>query len=172
MRRIQFDENINAVHLVDACRKEGLVEPLRFPKKRTGEGWKDPDVLAKLLPTGNLFLTLDARMTTDHSSHIPASHGGILVIAQDDDELGQMTSHKAQKILAGFKSVFPGWNEVPWNNSVVDLTPASVSVRHVEGGRLTVDCFADRRSDGWDMIVRDALRKNARMAVIEPSVEP
>lgn len=160
MRVVQFDEDLDARHLVRACSNEGLVTAFRFPAELRNRSTKDADVLETLLPKGNLLLTTDLRLVEDHLKHVPSMHPGIVEINQDSDQIATMTTHAAQKILTGFKADMTGWHELPWRNSIIRIAPSSIDVRHVARGVLRRDIFLLRSVQGWQDRFQAALEAN------------
>lgn len=161
LRCVQLDEDIDAPHLVKACEAEGYVRAFRFPKNLRNNAVKDPEVLQALLPKGNLFLTIDDSLLDDHSQFIPDEHPGILIVAQNDETVGTITTHIAQKIIRQFKDDYSEWHKRPWDNSVVRICPSSVEAGHLVSGLFVRDMFALRDEPDWSTRLSQVLRQNA-----------
>lgn len=56
---------------------------------------------------------------------------------------------------------FSQWHQVSWQNSIVLITPDSVTVLHVEAACLKEDGYFTYQSLDWDKMLEKALCKNA-----------
>ena len=169
MRSTRFDECINSKRLFRACEAEGRVIPFRFPEKWSGRGIKDPDVLKELLREGRLLVTTDGKIVRQHCEHIPNSHPGILIVAQDDGVARTITDIIVMQILSKFKAEFAEWDTAPWENSIIRLTHTYVEVQHVEDGQPDNDGLIMRDSAGWQESLKTILGHNASRKAIENS---
>ena len=103
------------------------------------------------------------RVVEDHVDHVPAWHAGTLIIEQDDDDVATMTTHIAQRILARFKAECPDWHILPWDNSVIQISPSAVAVFHVADGELLRDAYLAQSQEGWQDQLRIVLTTNASL---------
>lgn len=90
MKLARLDECINSKDLERSCRQQGLIEPLRFPKKWRGKKIKDPLVLREILGDGTALFTVDDTMVEQHRQHIPNQHPGIIIAAQERPAIEKM----------------------------------------------------------------------------------
>lgn len=160
MNIVQFDEDVNAEHLETACRNEGKVTPLRFPEHFRGK--KDFQVVPHLINRGNLIITGDRRFVEQWGVYISETHGGVVIVLDDDGVRRDFTTHSAQKILQRFKDAFCGWERMSWNNSIMWLQPSFLTVKHFRGMELISDALIDRRRRGWGRTLAKHLLRNAR----------
>jgi hypothetical protein len=79
----------------------------------------------------------------------------------DDNSVRQITTRSGPKILAGFKSALPDWHEIPWDNSVLELTPTLVFVYHTWNDVLVRTAILDRNEGDWPAEVRRNLEQNS-----------
>jgi hypothetical protein len=137
MMTFQFDQCLNDKRLARDCTAQGLATAWCFPRRLMDE--EDPIVLGDLLGRPHPLVTLDLRMARDHSTSIPDSNPGMVVISNGRDNPRTMTTSAARKILAQFKKQFPDWHRTTFNNSIIEISPAGIGIGHVESGRLVHD---------------------------------
>lgn len=154
----QLDENTNSKKLVESCRKQGLVDVLRWPKRLRGT--KDPVGLRDVLHAGRTLLTTDRQIHFEHFLHIPNRHAGILIVAK----ISMPTTIRVadvMRILSDFKSGFPGWHRASLRNSIVEICESYVEVWKVVHGNLTRDTFLPFDQTGWQEELSSLLDCNA-----------
>ena len=161
MRRIQLDEDIDAKHLVKACRAEGKVEAKRFPSKMRNKGIADPVVLGVLIPMGNPILSIDLGLVHEHRRHVPDVHPGILLVGLDEDSVRTITTHLTQSMLSRFKRQIPQWETLQLRNSIIVVRESHVEVYHIENGDLERDDFLSREKTSFAEELTALLRRNA-----------
>ncbi|MEX2285581.1 MAG: hypothetical protein WD648_00750 [Planctomycetaceae bacterium] len=166
MNFVQFDEDVNASHLAQACISEGKVTPKRFPRHWCGSGIKDSQVISELIPRGNLILTSDLRFAEDWIEFVPDAHPGIAIIGLDEDDVRTATTHIIQSILAAFKADVPGWHLANWRNSIVIIRPRYIDIGHCESRKLVQDDFIDRQSADWIKRLSSKLDANSSRSTI------
>lgn len=158
MTSFQLDQCLDSKRFVRGCAVEGLCRVLRLPSDlRDAE---DPELLQSLMATENPLLTFDRTLPHDHTSAIPKTHPGILVVS-NFPERQTMTIRIAQRVLKRFKDSFVKWHEVDWGNSVVEITTIGVEVWHVVGSRLVGDEYLEFDLPNWTEKLLTIIEQNA-----------
>ena len=142
------------------ARIRGCASPGEFPKKLINE--LDPVVLNDLLAKPNPLVTFDLGMAEDHTTDIPERNPGLVAISNGRQNPRTMTTAIARKILQKFKGLFPQWHQSLLNNSIVEISPESVEVWHVEAGRLVRDGYVLFADADWSARLLDMLQQNAQ----------
>ena len=101
-------------------------------------------------------------MAEDHTTDIPERNPGLVAISNGRQNPRTMTTAIARKILQKFKGVFPQWHQSLLNNSIVEISPESVEVWHVEAGRLVRDGYLLLADADWSARLLDTLQQNAQ----------
>ena len=70
---------------------------------------------------------------------MPEIHPGVVIIHNGFGNPQTITMKIIQKILAKFKERFPDWYQVDLRNSIVELTPDTVELQHIEAWQLIPD---------------------------------
>lgn len=170
MKVVQFDECLDDRRLVNACTSEGIVDARRFPRSIRNRAASDEEVLRKLLPQCDLFVTKDRMLAEQNPGVLEPEHSGILIVTLGPEATRTITTKLAGEILKRFKETFPRWHEVPCGNSIIQLAPDRVEVQHVAGGALVRDAFIERRGDLWQSELESHLRSNAERPDAESNV--
>jgi hypothetical protein len=118
MRFAQLDQNLSSRKLIKACGESGQITAL--PPSGVFKGKDDETIFRELIPLGNLLVTNDRKIVQENVDVIPSFHPGILIVMQDPGAVRTMTWKLTLSILHGFKTDFPAWNEVPWQNSILN----------------------------------------------------
>jgi len=160
MITFQFDQCLNDKKLARDCTNQGLCVAWRFPKKLINE--LDPVVLNDLLAKPNPLVTFDLGMAEVHTTDIPERNPGLVAISNGRQNPRTMTTPIARKILQKFKGLFPQWHQSLLNNSIVEISPESVEVWHVEAGRLVRDGYLLFADADWSARLLDTLQQNAQ----------
>jgi hypothetical protein len=161
MNIVQFDEDVNADHLEEACREEGKVVPYRFPRRFRGNRTPDKQVIGDLLlAKGNLLLSGDLEFASRWIKHIPDAHAGIVMIGPETP-IDSFGTHEVQEILARLKAGLEDWNTIAWNNSIVTVRPDRLEVQHAQAHALISDDLLYRSSPGWALRFKALLHANA-----------
>ena len=163
MKRARLDECISSKRVRNACVAARGIRLDRFPASWHGKAKKDPTVLSQLLTPEMALITTDDSMATDHAIHVPIKHAGLVVVTQDDDAVATMTHDIAMSIMHDFKDDFPGWSNVPWDNSIIRITRKWIRVFTLKDGVPLSDEWIERKDDWQDRLVA-ALNRNAVIA--------
>ena len=67
---------------------------------------------------------------------MPQTHPGVVIIHNGFANPQTITIKIVRKILTKFKEMFPQWDQVELGNSIVELTPDSIQLGHLEGWEL------------------------------------
>ena len=145
MTAFQFDQCFNDKKVIKACTAEGLAIAYRLPRESWGKS--DPDLLAGLMASPHPVVTLDRALPTEHTSHIPASNPGIVVVGYSRDVPRTITTREGGKILRSFKDRVPTWHQLPLRNSIVEITEKSVEIWHIEATELVADGYFEFAED-------------------------
>ena len=166
MITFQLDECLNDKALAADCNSQGLATAFRFPK--TLKGKTDSEVISGLLNRNNPFLTKDTGFVDDHIKDMPELHPGVVIIHNGYANPQTITIKIVRKILAKLKEVFPEWHQVDLRNSIVELTPESIQLQHLEGWNLILDSDLSLEEERLVASVMEVLTRNAnRMPQIE-----
>lgn len=139
MTTFQFDENNSCTSFIRRCKKGGLASAKRFQRKHKNTGLKDPQMLAIYLALGGVLVTFDNHMIDDHEDDIPEQSPGIIIIEHSPAIPYTFTQKSAEKIIAKFKEKVPDWHQVPWENSIVRLSDATICIGRKQRGSVIYD---------------------------------
>jgi len=139
--------------------KKRLCKVRRYPDNERGT--KDPQMLQKYMSLDGIVVTFDRNIVDEHGSHIPDVNPGIIMIS-NFIRAHTMTAAAAQDILKNFKALYADWHLLSWNNSIINLTDASVEVGYMRSGKLTVELRKVFTERGWQDQLRTALEKNVK----------
>ncbi len=159
MKAVQLDKNTNDRRLAERCNQEGLASCVRLPRRLSEAD--DNVLLAFCIQTQRLLLTFDRKIAVDHVGALVAGFPGILILALEDNARHTITTRSAVGLLGAFKTDFPGWHDVSWLNSVVELQPRFVSVWRIEEGDLLKTGLFDRERTGWQEALLPILARNS-----------
>ncbi|HEX4157768.1 MAG TPA: hypothetical protein VHY79_04775 [Rhizomicrobium sp.] len=109
----------------------------RFPKEREGQG--DHVWMPDFLVAGATVLTTDFTILEDLPSRkvIPDKTCGLIVVRPDHPRR-DFDSMAALGMIAAFKSAYPEWDAIEWDDLYVEIRDSYVQLRHIQG-----DPFAD-----------------------------
>lgn len=134
----------------------------RFPDNLRNRGVKDPEMIAWFCEAGNPLVTTDKALHIAHAASIPNQHPGIIVLAAVGNYV--LSSRLLISLIGEFKSHVPGWQDVDFANSVVELWSRheyDVFVyRYWNGQELGCDRFR-YSSEGWLHGFLETLHRNA-----------
>ncbi len=157
MTTFQLDQCLDSKRFARDCTTEGRCRILRLP--RSLHDVNDPVLLQTLMAAPNPLLTFDRALPRDHTAFIPDRHPGLLVISNFPAPQ-TLTIRIAQQLLQRFKSAFPDWDQVSWNNSVVEITTLGVEVWHVAQGHLINEDYLVFDAVDWQARLREVLQRN------------
>lgn len=157
MITFQLDQCLDSKRFARDCAAEGLCRTQRLPPLLRGA--KDPELLLALMAGANPLVTFDRALAHDHASSIPGEHPGIIVISNFP---AHQTIRIAQRVLSRFKTIFSDWHQVPWANSVVELTTIGVEVWQVTRGRLVRNVYLPFDSVDWQMRLSSVFQRNSQ----------
>ena len=161
MTTFQFDENNSCTSFIKRCKKGGLANAKRFQRGHKNTKLKDPEMLKIYLALGGVLITFDNHMIDDHENDIPKTSPGIVIIEHSPRMLHPITQKSAEKIIGRFKDKLPDWHKVPFENSIVRISDASIIVGRKLDVGVVYDCHATLDDDNCDQKVRERLVKNA-----------
>ena len=159
MIAFQLDQCLDSKRFASACSAAGHCDVFRLPPALRGA--EDPNLLSMVMAGPNPLVTFDRALAHDHTRFIPELNPGIIVVSNYPSPQ-TMTVSVAQKLLHDFKTAFPTWHQVFWNNSIVELTTLGVEVWHIAGGGLMRNEYLAFTTPDWKPRFRAILDENSR----------
>ena len=163
MTTFLLDQNVNKKSLAETCNREGFAHVRRFPSewKMQAGGFKDPDLLQKVMVGNQPLLTNDRNIAREHATIIPPINPGIIIVGFCKGTIKPLGKGDIERILRQFKQSFPQWHVTTWNNSIVEITQKHAEVWHVETGDLRSDDYISFDELNWSGRLAGVLEKNA-----------
>ena len=150
MRTFQLDECTNSKKLRRQCKEQGLVDVHSFPEELRNKGVKDPAVLKWLAGLSTPLVTTDAGLKTEHTSDIPDSYPGIVVLCSADR--ATLTLRDKQALLGKFKNNLAGWDQIDISDVIVEIWKGQeydVNVTRVESGCIVAEMRMGYEDVDW-----------------------
>jgi hypothetical protein len=158
----QFDENNECKQYIKRCNKEGFATAKRFPRRHKNKQYPDVEMLNLCLSFGAVLITFDNDMIDDHEAEIPQKFAGVVIIEHSAAMLHTITQKSAEKIIRQFKETIADWHKVPFENSVVRITDASIMVGRKINDVVIYECQKDLDEIDCATTVTEHLIRNAQ----------
>src|SRR5437899_1267257 len=123
----------------------------------------DEEVLDFGATNSYLTLSFDKTLFFGSGHVIVGRNPGGLILREDDDSIRQMSTRTAPKLLGAFKEQFPDWHTLPWNNSIVELTPTLIFIYQTMTAPPELVELLKRDEAGWPERLRELLEQNAQL---------
>lgn len=150
MRTFQLDECTNSKKLRRQCKQQGVVDVRSFPVELKNKSVKDPQVLQWLAGLDTPLVTTDAHLKTEHTSDMPDSHPGIVVLCSAGRST--LTLRDKQALLSAFKSNLTGWDQIDVSNLIVEIWKRhdyDVCVTQIRSGEIVSEVCMGYNDADW-----------------------
>ena len=169
MTVFQFDECSTSKSYLKSCKKSGLAAVRRYPTKH--KGLPDPAMLEIYMAQEGVLVTYDHEIWVENEKHIPLTNPGIIIVSHSPAISYTLTQRSAANILDNFKGQFGEWHSVPWSNSLVTITDASVEVMRKSALGFETQLYRSLDQPGWQWELAERLKQNAT-ALLAASNDP
>lgn len=156
----QLDQNLHDRSFASDCEKTKLANVWLFPKKLRHA--PDETILPIFMRGDHPLVTMDRLIASAHPFAIPDKNPGIVIVGFALGHFKTVTTKDVRMILSQFKRSFPEWSQTSIAGSILELTPETIEVSHIDNHRIHRDADLKFDDTEWISVLKLVLAKNAK----------